>query len=288
VDIDMKQYFDTINHDKLMYLLEKKISDRRVLNLIRKYLKSGILSGGIFWKTEEGSPQGGPISPLISNIYLNEFDCLLESRGICFVRYADDCNIYVKSKRAGNRVMENCIKYLEGELKLTVNHEKSAVGSPLKRKFLGFCINPMKSGVKIRPHQKAKERVKEKLKKLTKRNRGCSLEVIFEKIRQLMVGWVNYYGISEMKSFIHELNGWLKRRIRQIYWKQWKLPKARKRELMAMGIDERKAKEWSNTRKGYWRISRSFITHRTLTDKELEKRGLINLTSLYTRVHLSY
>jgi len=288
VDIDMKSYFDTINHDKLMYLLEQKISDRRVLKLIRLYLKSGILIGGLFERTETGSPQGGPLSPLLSNVYLHEFDKLLEARGLRFARYADDCNIYVKSRRAGKRVMESSIKFLEGKLKLTVNREKSAVGSPVKRKFLGFCINPSKYGVKIRPHQASKKSVKEKLKKLTKRNRGVSLEVIFKQIKQLMVGWINYYKISEMKAFLTELNGWLRRRIRQIYWKQWKLPKTRRRELIALGVDKRKAYEWSNTRKGYWRISSSPVIHHSLTDKELEKRGLINIASLYKRVHLSY
>jgi len=288
VDIDMKAYFDTINHDKLMYLLEKRVKDRRVLRLIRLYLKSGIMEKGLFVPSSEGSPQGGNLSPLLSNVYLHEFDRLLESRGHKFVRYADDCNTYVKSRRAGARVMEGAVKFLEGEMKLTVNREKSAVGSPVKRKFLGFCIHPMRNGVKLRPHQKAKKTLKAKLKQLTKRNRGSSMEVILKEIRQLMTGWLNYYGISEMKSFIEEINGWLKRRIRQIIWKRWKLPRTRRRELTALGIEKRKAYEWSNTRRGYWRISKSFILHRTLTDMELEKRGYINIASQYKRIHSSY
>ncbi|MED3737185.1 group II intron reverse transcriptase/maturase, partial [Virgibacillus pantothenticus] len=162
VDLDMKSYFDTVNHDKLMYFVEKQISDKRVLHLIRRYLLSGIMINGIFEKSEQGTPQGGNLSPLLSNIYLNELDQLLEKRGHRFVRYADDCNIYVKSRRAGYRVMDNITTFLERDLSLTVNREKSAVGSPLKRKFLGFCLLATKNGVKIRPHNKAKVTVQEK------------------------------------------------------------------------------------------------------------------------------
>ncbi|ENZ5550643.1 reverse transcriptase domain-containing protein [Enterococcus hirae] len=171
------------------------------------YLMSGVMENGLIHHSVEGTPQGGNLSPLLSNIYLNEFDQFLESRGHKFVRYADDCNIYIKSKRAGQRVMSKAVKFLEGDLKLTVNREKSAVGSPLKRKFLGFCILPTKKGVKIRPHMKAKVSVKKKLKRITKRNRGRSVEVLFKEIKQLMNGWINYYGIGEMKGFMDELNG---------------------------------------------------------------------------------
>ncbi|MFD1927047.1 group II intron reverse transcriptase/maturase [Sporosarcina siberiensis] len=191
VDLDMKAYFDTVNHDKLMYYIEKKVQDKRILRLIRQYLKSGILIDGLVKIPDEGTPQGGNLSPLLSNIYLNEFDKLLTARGHKFVRYADDLNIYVKSRGSGYRVMGSSINFLEDELKLTVNREKSAVGSPVKRKFLGFCILPTKDGVKIRPHQKAKSTVKQKLKKITKRNRGRSIEVLFKQIKQLMNGWMD-------------------------------------------------------------------------------------------------
>jgi len=288
VDIDMKAYFDTVNHDKLMYFVEQKIQDKRVLKLIRMYLTSGIMVNGLFETSEEGTPQGGNLSPLLSNIYLNEFDKLLTKRGHKFVRYADDCNIYVKSKRAGYRVMSNSIKFLEKELKLTVNREKSAVGSPLKRKFLGFCIIPMKYGVKIRPHQQAKLSVKQKLRKLTKRNRGRNIELILKQIKQLMTGWINYYGISVMKSFMKELNGWLKRRLRQYIWKQWKKPRTRYKNLIRLGIDEPKAYEWSNTRKGYWRISASYILHRSLTDEKLAQLGYMDISEKYQFVHSNY
>lgn len=288
VDIDMKAYFDTVNHDKLMYYIERKVQDKRVLRLIRQYLTSGIMVNGLFEASEEGTPQGGNLSPLLSNIYLNEFDKHLTKLGHKFVRYADDCNIYVKSRRAGYRVMEGCIKFLEGKLKLTVNREKSAVGSPLKRKFLGFCIHPTRNGVKIRPHQQAKTTVKQKLRKITKRNKGKSIEAILRQVRQLMTGWINYYGISTMKSFMADLNGWLKRRIRQYVWKQWKLPRTRRKNLIALGIDEQKAYEWSNTRKGYWRISASFILHRSLTDEKLAQLGYMDISKKYQFVHSNY
>lgn len=288
VDIDMKAYFDTVNHDKLMYYIEEKVQDKRVLQLIRQYLRSGIMVNGLFEASEEGTPQGGNLSPLLSNIYLNEFDKLLTKRGHKFVRYADDCNIYVKSRRAGHRVMESCIKFLEGKLKLTVNREKSAVGSPIRRKFLGFCILPTRNGVKIRPHQQAKTTVKQKLKKITKRNRGRGIEVLFKQIKQLMTGWINYYGIGVMKSFMTDLNGWLKRRIRQYIWKQWKAPRTKRKNLIQLGIDEQKAYEWSNTRRGYWRISASIILHRSLTDEKLAQLGYMDISKKYQFVHSNY
>lgn len=288
VDIDMKAYFDTVNHDKLMYLIGKKVKDKQVLRLIRQYLMSGVMENGLIHHSVEGTPQGGNLSPLLSNIYLNEFDQFLESRGHKFVRYADDCNIYIKSKRAGQRVMSKAVKFLEGDLKLTVNREKSAVGSPLKRKFLGFCILPTKKGVKIRPHMKAKVSVKKKLKRITKRNRGRSVEVLFKEIKQLMNGWINYYGIGEMKGFMDELNGWLKRRIRQYIWKQWKNPRTKRKNLILLGIDKQKAYEWSNTRKGYWKIAKSYVLHRSLTDKELVSRGYMDISLKYQFIHSNY
>lgn len=288
VDIDMKAYFDTVNHDKLMFFIEQKVRDKQTLRLIRLYLLSGIMDKGLFVKSERGTPQGGNLSPLLSNIYLNEFDKALENRGHKFVRYADDCNIYVKSRRAGKRVLETSINYLEGNLKLTVNRDKSAVGSPLRRKSLGFCLMVSKDGVQIRPHQKAKLIVKAKLKKLTKRNSGKNIKVILKKINQLMTGWLNYYGIGEMTRFINELNGWLKRRIRQYLWKQWKLPKTRRRNLIQLGIEKQKAYEWSYTRKGYWRISKSQILHRALTNKELALQGYKDIALQYQFIHEKY
>ncbi len=182
VDIDMKQYFDTVNHDKLMYHLEEFIQDRAVLKLIRKFLRSGIMTGEDFEPSEVGTPQGGNLSPLLSNIYLHQLDLLLEKRGHKFIRYADDCNIYVKSKRAGERILKNITEFLEVDLKLTVNKEKSEVGTPTKRKFLGFCIQPSKNGVQVRPHIKAKKRLEEKIRKLTSRKRPGEIRDIIKEI----------------------------------------------------------------------------------------------------------
>ncbi|WP_137665143.1 group II intron reverse transcriptase/maturase [Enterococcus hulanensis] len=288
VDIDMKAYFDTVSHDKLMFFIERKVKDQQVLRLIRRYLMSGVMENGLVTTSEEGTPQGGNLSPLLSNIYLNEFDQVLENLGHKFVRYADDCNIYVRSKRAGQRVMTKSIEFLEEQLKLIVNREKSAVGSPMKRKFLGFCILPTRNGVKVRPHVKAKQNVKKKLKEITKRNRARSIQVLLREINRLMTGWLNYYGIGEMKVFMRELNGWLKRRIRQYIWKQWKKPKTRRKNLIRLGIDHRKAYEWSNTRKGYWAIAKSYILHRSLTDKELARQGYVDISLQYQFLHSTY
>lgn len=288
VDIDMKAYFDTVNHDKLMYYIEKKVKDKRVLQLIRSYLVSGIMDRGLFSSSDKGTPQGGNLSPLLSNIYLHEFDKLLEERGHKFVRYADDCNIYVKSRRAANRVMNQSIAFLEGSLKLEVNRNKSAVGSPIKRKFVGFCLLATKKGIKIRPHNQTKETVKSKLKKLTKRNSGKNIELILKQVKQLMTGWLNYYGIGEMTKFMIDLNGWLKRRIRQYIWKQWKNPRTKRRNLIRLGIDKAKAYEWSNTRKGYWKVSRSYILHRSLTNKELASLGYQDIAKQYQLIHSNY
>jgi len=184
--------------------------------------------------------------------------------------------------------MGSATKFLESKLKLTVNQEKSAVGSPRKRKFLGFCLHPTKDGIKIRPHSKSKAKIKAKLKQKTKRNRGVSIEVILKEIRQQMTGWINYYGICIMKTFMRDLNGWLKRRIRQYIWKQWKNPKTRCRKLRALGIEKQEAYMWSNTRKGYWRISRSQVLHYSLTDKELTLLGYRDISKQYQLVHSSY
>ena len=288
VDIDMKAYFDTVNHDKLMYYIEKKVKDKHVLQLIRNYLISGVMDKGLFSNSDKGTPQGGNLSPLLSNIYLHEFDKLLEERGHKFVRYADDCNIYVKSRRAAKRVMTQSFEFLEGSLKLEVNRKKSAIGSPIRRKFVGFCLMVTKKGVKIRPHNQAKTTITSKLKKLTKRNRGKNIKVILKQIKQLMTGWINYYGIGEMKNFMIDLNGWLKRRIRQYIWKQWKNPLTRRKHLIRLGIDKAKAYEWSNTRKGYWKVSRSYILHRSLTNKELASLGYQDIALRYQFIHSNY
>lgn len=288
VDIDMKQYFDTVHHDKLMGFIEVHIQDKQLLSLIRRILESGVMVGMERQETEKGTPQGGNLSPLLSNIYLHAFDQELQRRGHLFVGYADDCNIYVRSKRAGERVMVSCTTFLEKELYLTVNLEKSQVGSPTKRKFLGFCLLPTANSVKLRPHYQAKKRFKEKLKRITKRNRGRSVEVIFQELDRVTRGWINYYGIASMKVFLSEINGWLRRRIRQYIWKQWKRVRTRFSRLRQLGTDKHQAWQWANTRKGYWRIASSGILHRTLTDKYLVSIGYKDISKRYEALHSSY
>ncbi|CQR46513.1 Group II intron-encoded protein LtrA [Paraliobacillus sp. PM-2] len=288
VDIDMKQYFDTVNHDKLMYHVEEHIKDSKVLRLIRKFLMSGVSINGEVYPTEVGCPQGGNLSPILSNIYLDQLDKELEKRGHRFIRYADDCNIYVKTRKAGNRVMNSITNFLENSLKLVVNRQKSEVGSPTKRKFLGFCIHSTKAGVGFRPHHKSKNKFKKKLKQLTKRNRSGSIRQIIKEINEVTTGWINYYGISYMKGYIQSINKWIKRRIRQIIWKRWKKVRTRYKSLIKLKIPKQKAWEWANTRKGYWHIACSHILHRAIKNEILEKVGLKDLNQLLEKTHSNY
>ena len=206
VDIDLEKYFDTVNHDLLLDMLHEQISDKRVLRLIRAFLKSGVMVNGLVSESIKGTPQGGNLSPLLSNIYLTRFDRMLEERGHRFVRYADDCNIYVKSKRASQRVMDSCKQYLEGKLKLKVNKSKSRTASPLRSKFLGFSLYKMRSKTGIRPHEKSLRRFKSRLRELTSRRQARSIEMILLRLRRFTVGWLSYYSISDMKSKIKELS----------------------------------------------------------------------------------
>ena len=288
VDLDLAKYFDTVNHDILIDMIRAEIKDERVISLIRKYLKSGVMINGLISPTTEGTPQGGNLSPLLSNIYLTAFDRLLESRGHKFVRYADDCNIYVKSRRAAERVMANCVKFLEGELKLKVNRTKSQVGSPLRLKFLGFSLCKIGKKTGIRPHGKSVKRFKDKIRELTSRKQARPVEIIIKRIKIYTTGWLGYYSIADMDSLMKRCNEWIRRRIRQIYWKQWKRVSARFANLKRLGIDKHKAWEWANSRKGYWRISDSFILHRSLTNEYLASVGYDDIYQRYKVLHLNY
>ena len=267
VDLDLAKYFDTVNHEILVGMLREQIKDERVIRLIRKYLKSGVMINGLISPTTEGTPQGGNLSPLLSNIYLTAFDRMLESRGHKFVRYADDCNIYVKSRRAAERVMTNCTKFLEGKLKLKVNRKKSQVGSPLRLKFLGFSMYKTGKKAGIRPHGKSIKKFKDKIRELTSRKQARSIEDILKRLKRYTVGWLGYYSIADMESHIKRLNEWIRRRIRQIYWKQWKRIKTRHDNLVKLGIDNENAWKWANSRKAYWRISNSQVLSMSLTNK---------------------
>jgi group II intron reverse transcriptase/maturase len=278
VDLDLKAYFDTVNHDLLIKFLKQYVDDPWLLHLIRRFLTSGVMNGKLFEQSEKGTPQGGPISPLLANVYLNELDKLLAARGHQFVRYADDCNIYVKSKRAGYRVLASITKFLETTLKVTVNQKKTKVGSPLRLNFLGFSLGVSHQGVYARPSRKAKQRVIKTLRQLTKRNRGRSLNVIFREIRIKMRGWLQYYSIGKMTNFVVSLDQWLRSRIRQYIWKMWKKPKTRAKALMKLGMLHNQAWKFAETRKGYWHTAHSKTLTYTITNKRLEHRGLINLS----------
>lgn len=281
VDMDLEKFFDKVNHDILMGKLERKIKDRRLLKLIRKYLESGVLINGVKVSSEEGTPQGGPLSPLLANIMLDDVDKELEKRGHKFCRYADDCNIYVKSKRAGFRVMNSITRIIEGKLKLKVNRDKSAVDIVSKRKFLGFSFYFAKGGAQIRIHEKSIKRFKEKIKFITNRNRGISMDFRILKLNDSIKGWINYFGIADAKRKLRELDQWIRRRLRACIWKQWKRVRTRLRNLIKLGIPKYKAYEYANTRKGYWRISNSPILHSTLNNKYFNSMGLMSLSNNY-------
>ena len=286
VDMDLEKFFDRVNHDKLMSLIARKVGDKRLLKLIRSYLESGIMINGVEVITEDGVPQGGPLSPLLSNIMLDELDKELEKRGHRFVRYADDCNVYVKSERAGQRVYESIKRYLETRLKLKVNEDKSAVDKPERRKFLGFSFYRKKDGEpRIRIHQRSFQRLKEKVRRVTSRKWGVSMEYRLKKLAEITNGWVNYFGIADGASKLANLDGWIRRRLRSCIWKQWKRVKTRFKNLQKLGIPKDKAWEFANTRKGYWRISKSPILTRTITNQRLEKRGFKSLVKRYQAVH---
>lgn len=281
VDLDLEKFFDRVNHDKLMYLLSKRISDKRILKLIRAYLESGVMRGGLVSPSREGTPQGGPLSPLLSNVMLHELDKELERRGHRFCRYADDCNIYVKSKKSGKRVMDNISQFIERRLKLKVNWEKSAVDYPTNRKFLGFSFYCIDGVTRIRVHPKSLKRLKARLKELTGRSTGISMEARVIKLNQTIQGWVNYYNLANMGKHCRKTDEWLRRRLRMCYWKQWKKISSRLDNLIRLGLSRSMAWEFANTRKGYWHIANSPILDRTLTNMYFCTLGLTGLSDVY-------
>ncbi|QUH27177.1 group II intron reverse transcriptase/maturase [Serpentinicella alkaliphila] len=285
VDMDLEKFFDKVNHDILMERLSRRIKDKRVIRLIRKYLESGIMIEGLKVSSEEGTPQGGPLSPLLSNIMLDEIDKELEGRGHRFCRFADDCNIYVKSKKAGIRVMESMTRLLEGKLKLKVNREKSKVDLVTRRKFLGFSFYFNRNGVQVRIHEKSYRRFKEKIREITNRNKGISMEYRLKRLNEITVGWINYFSIAKAKARIRSLEEWIRRRLRACIWKQWKKIKTKFINLKKLGVDKQKSWEYANTRKGYWRISKSPILQRTLTNTRLEKLGYKSISKRYQLIH---
>ncbi|WP_244280318.1 group II intron reverse transcriptase/maturase [Paenibacillus alginolyticus] len=282
IDIDLEKFFDRVHHDRLMAKLAERITDKILLKIIRKFLQSGVLMDGLVQPTKEGAPQGGPLSPLLSNIVLDELDKTLEQRNLRFVRYADDCNIYVKTWKAGQRVKQSVTKFIEEKLKLKVNQAKSAVDRPWKRKFLGFTFSWDKKNPKVKISESSMQRVKAKIRIITSRRSPIPMEMRIKELNQYLTGWLGYYELADTPSVFKELDEWIRRRLRMCLWKQWKLPSTKVKKLAALGIPKQKAYEWGNTRKKYWRISKSPILHRALDNPYWLSNGLRNLSDRYS------
>jgi len=286
VDIDLEKFFDRVNHDVLMSLLSKEINDQAVLRLIRKFLESGVMINGVVMATEVGTPQGGPLSPLLSNIMLDVLDNELEKRGHKFCRYADDCNIYVRSERAGKRVIKSVRKFIENRLRLRINHEKSAVANPADRKFLGFTSYTKTDGtIGIKLSVKSRMRLKTKLKEMTARSNGDSITERIKRLNRYLMGWLNYYMPADIKTMLNDTLKWLRRRIRMCLWKSWKNIKCRYDNLRKLGLNDDYARKFANSRKGYWRIAGSHILSRTVTNRYITNDlGLIDIVGYYLKL----
>ena len=291
VNLDLSKYFDTLNHTILLNLLRREIKDERVIQMVKRYLKSGVMENGVVTETEEGSPQGGNLSPLLANVYLNEFDKEYKRRGVPCIRYADDIVLLAKSERAAKRLLETSRKYLEGTLKLRVNQEKSRVVSvfAIKNfKFLGFALGRNGTGIYVRVHPKSWKKFKNTLRDFSCRRHCQSIRPSLEKMKIYARGWLNYYGIASMKNNLEDINGWLYHRIRMCIWKQWKLPRTKRRNLIKLGIPEHYADMAANSRKGYWRTSNTTTVKRALTRERLINNGFYDLAIAYQSLHVNY
>jgi RNA-directed DNA polymerase len=277
VDLDLKKFFDRVNHDRLMAKLAERVTDKRLLKLIRAFLTAGVMENGLVGPVDEGTPQGGPLSPLLSNIVLDELDQELEQRGLRFARYADDCNIYVRSRRAGERVMESVTRFLSKRLKLTVNQQKSAVARPWERKFLGFSFtNQQQPKRRIAP--KAVERFKERIRELTSRTRGVSIERMAGDLTQYLRGWLGYFGKCETTRVLESLAKWTRRRLRSAIWKQWKRDTVRFAELRKRGVGKDLAAQTAGSAHGPWRLADSPGLHIALPNAYFDSLGIPRLT----------
>jgi RNA-directed DNA polymerase len=276
VDLDLEKFFDRVNHDILMGRIAKRVSDKRMLKLIRAFLKAGVLDCGLVQPTKEGTPQGGPLSPLLSNLMLDDLDRELEKRGHRFVRYADDCNIYVRTERAGHRVMESVERFITGKLKLKVNREKSAVARVERRKFLSFTFLN-RQGIKRRIAPQAVKRFKQKIRKRTRRTVGRSIQQIIDGLTVYMRGWLGYFGYCETPSTLRELDSWIRRRLRAIIWKQWKRGRTRYARLRKRGVRAELAVRTAASPKGPWRIALSPAMTIAFPNAFFDKLGLLTM-----------
>ena len=277
VDNDLEKFFDQVNHDKLMGQIAKRVKDKRVVRLIRGYLKAGVMENGLVRATDKGTPQGGPLSPLLSNLVLDELDRELERRGHRFVRYADDCNIYVRSERAGRRVMASVTRFLTQKLQLKVNAEKSGVARPWKRKFLGFSVTANKAP-RRRISPESLKRFKERVRSLTRRTRGVSIGQMVEELNRYVRGWLGYYGYCQTPSVLQDLESWVRRRLRCFMWKQWKRGRRRYAALRTRGVRGDLAAQTAGSPHGPWRISRSPALSYALPNAYFASLGLPQFT----------
>ena len=279
VDLDLEKFFDRVNHDMLMSRIARRVKDKRLLRLIRRFLQAGLMREGLATQRTEGTPQGGPLSPLLSNILLDDLDRELERRGHAFCRYADDCNIYVRSEAAGERVMASITRFLEGTLRLKVNAEKSAVARPWERKFLGFSMTrEMRS--RLRVSSEAAKRFQAKMRKKLRSGRGRNVRAFVEELGPVLRGWGNYFGLAETKRVFEELDQWIRRRLRLLYWRQWKRPKTRIKEMMRRGLDKVQAATSANNGRGPWWNSGATHLQQALPNRVFEEMGLVSLCSV--------
>ena len=281
VDMDLEKFFDNVCQSKLIEVLSRTIKDGRVISLIHKYMNAGVVVNGLFEKTDIGVPQGGPLSPLLSNIMLNELDKELERRGHRFVRYADDCMIFCKSRKSAERTLQNILPYIEGKLFLKVNRDKTTVAHISKVKYLGYTFYRCK-GTRLRVHPKSVLKMKKRLRELTQRSDAWSDEYRILKLKQFIRGWVNYFRLADMKGLLEQTDEWLRRRIRAIYWKRWKKVKTRIRKLRSLSLPEWVVLEIANCRKGIWRSAQ--VLNQVLTNKKIASLGYPSMTDYYLQV----
>lgn len=284
VDMDLEKYFDTVNHSKLIQLLGENIKDGRVISLIHKYLNAGVIVGHKFEETRVGTPQGGPLSPLLSNIYLNELDKELRKRGHRFVRYADDLMIFCRSRKSAERTLKNIRPFIGEKLFLRMNEEKTVVSGIKGVKFLGYTFYVYKNEGRLRVHPKSIAKMKKRIKELTNRSNGWGNEYRRTKLNEYIRGWVNYFKLADMKMFLKEFDKTFRRRLRMVYWKQWKKVRTKFKYLRKLGINKQKAWEYANTRKGYWRIANSPVLSQSLSNRFLIELGYIFFYDYYLKV----
>ncbi len=287
VDLDIEKFFDRVNHDMLMARVARVVKDKRVLKLIRAYLEAGVMVNGVVQEMEEGTPQGGPLSPLLSNIMLSDLDRELEQRGHRFVRYADDCNIYVRTERSGGRVLENVRQYVEKKLKLKLNPKKSKVGQAKVLKFLGFSFFERKGVVLIRVARESVKRLKDKLRYLTRRTRNGKLEDLLQEISRYLLGWLGYFRLADTPSVFEELDQWLRRRLRQLIWKRWKRGPTRYRELLKLGVPKWQA-GLGAVRHGPWRMAGSPVVKMALSNRYFKDQGLLSIKERYMELRSTH